>query len=269
MKMKSSLCSFALLLTCTLGMRAEDVEKSPAIEPKAVEILKRCGDFLDEMKSFAVSVEVWHDEVLDSGQKLQFTRLVDIQLRRPNRLHLEVSTAEPKRSFWYDGKTMTLLDHTGDFYGTFDAPDTLDKTVDFAEEKYGVTFPIDDLLRSKVFGEPQKTLKSAHYVDREPVLGKICHHLAFEHENVDWQLWVEDGAKSFPRKVVITYRKEDESPQYTATFGKWEINPKLPDFVFLPELPADAKKINFEKVVEEEEQAAAPKEEVKKAEPQK
>ena len=40
-----------------------------------------------------------------------------------------------------------------------------------------------------------------------------CHHLAFEQATIDWQLWIDAGKDPLPRKLVITYKTEDEVPQ--------------------------------------------------------
>ena len=51
-----------------------------------------------------------------------------------------------------------------------------------------------------------------------------------------------------PRKFVITYKDEPDSPQYTAIFSNWDFTTKLPDFVFKFEPPPGASKIKVKEM---------------------
>ena len=39
------------------------------------------------------------------------------------------------------------------------------------------------------------------------VQGQLCHHLAFRQEDIDWQIWIENGPTPLPRKFLITDKK--------------------------------------------------------------
>jgi hypothetical protein len=72
-----------------------------------------------------------------------------------------------------------------------------------------------------------------------------CEHLAFRNAEVDWQLWVEIGARPVPRKLVITSKHVAGAPQYTLRIKEWKTDASVaPDaFVFKP--PSNAKKVEF------------------------
>ena len=74
-------------------------------------------------------------------------------------------------------------------------------------------------------------------------MGVPCEHLAFTQGNIDWQLWIEDGPRPVPRKFVITYKDEPDSPQFTAVFSNWDFTTELPDFLFTFEPPTGASRI--------------------------
>ena len=80
------------------------------------------------------------------------------------------------------------------------------------------------------------------------VLGVPCEHLAFTLENVDWQIWIEQGARPVPRKIVITYKDEEGTPEYTAIFSNWDFQNKLSDFLFTFEPPPGATKISVAEI---------------------
>ncbi len=79
-------------------------------------------------------------------------------------------------------------------------------------------------------------VQRGEYLGIHEAAGVPCHHLTFEQATIDWQLWIDAGKDPLPRKLVITYKTEDEVPQYTATIRKWNLEPRLPDalFVFTP-----------------------------------
>jgi hypothetical protein len=52
---------------------------------------------------------------------------------------------------------------------------------------------------------------------------------------VDWQVWVERGARPLPLKVVITTTDDPAQPQYAATL-KWDLkaSPAASAFTYVP-----------------------------------
>ena len=50
--------------------------------------------------------------------------------------------------------------------------------------------------------------------------GVECDYLAFRTEDVDWQIWVEDGERALPRKVVITFKDQPGYPQFVAVLNR-------------------------------------------------
>jgi hypothetical protein len=62
---------------------------------------------------------------------------------------------------------------------------------------------------------------------------------------VDWQIWIEDGDKPLPRKLILTSKQVKGEPQFTVVIRNWDLTPKLTDqeFSFTP--PKGAKKIEF------------------------
>ncbi len=206
------------------------------------------GEYLGQAQFFSVSAEVWQDVDLSSGQRVQAGRTLDLQVRRPNRLHVEVHSQRHNRELVYNGNTLTLLNRVQNFYGAIPISGTLDTVMDVAGERFGIAMPLEDFLRS----DPHKDLlqKANFGVDLGPVnvLDVPCEHLSFSQDNIDWQIWIENGVRPVPRKVVITYKDEPDSPQYTAIFSNWDFVTKLPDFVFEFDPPAGATKIKVKEM---------------------
>jgi hypothetical protein len=72
-----------------------------------------------------------------------------------------------------------------------------------------------------------------------------CDHLAFRQAGVDWQIWIEQGDKPVPRKVVITYKELPARPQYTSYLSDWNLSADVKDEQFVARIPEGAKKVEF------------------------
>lgn len=246
-----------LLLTLTLvapgrHVEAQEGAKAPApkpvIEPRARAILKEMGDYLKTAPAFTFHSEVAYDQVLATGQKLQFGASTDVAVRRPNRLRAERRGDLENRQFWYDGKSVTMLDVNENVYATFAAPPVIDAALDFAMETYRISAPLADLLYTDPYTTLIEKVESGFYAGLHSVGGVRCHHLAFTQKNVDWQIWIEDGKQLVPRKVVITYKNVPGSPQFTAVISKWDFNVRLANRLFVFIAPEGADRVEMEKV---------------------
>jgi hypothetical protein len=224
---------------------ADTPDAAKTVDRRADELLRRSSDFLAHNPFFSVNAEIWQDAVLASGQRVQASRTVDLQVRRPDRLHAEVRSTRRDRGLWYDGKTITVLNRNHDLYGVVNAPSTLDEMLDVSMSRLGVAIPLDDLLVSNPYATTMKNVTSGTDIGPTMVLGVQCEHLAFSQPDIDWQIWIQTGPRPVPRKMVITYKDEEGSPQYTTLLSNWDFLTKLPDFVFTFDPPANASKINM------------------------
>jgi hypothetical protein len=154
---------------------------------------------------------------------------------------------------YYDGKSITLLDRAKGYYGEVPAPSTLDDALDVASKRFGIELPLADIIVSDPYRSTMGKVTSGMDLGPVTVLGVPCEHLAFSLARVDWQIWIEQGARPVPRKIVITYKDEESSPEYTAILSNWDFATKLPDFVFKFERPAGANEIKVAEIKSAEE----------------
>jgi hypothetical protein len=130
-------------------------------------------------------------------------------------------------------------------------PDNIDEMMDFLFETYGIAAPLADLIISDPYTSAIRSVRLGQYVGLHQVKGTKCHHLAFRQDNLDWQIWIEDGAKPLPRKLVITFRESIGQPQFVAIIGKWDLARQLPDEVFTFKAPEGAKKMDLKPVLDQ------------------
>jgi hypothetical protein len=241
-------CAVSGLIAISVPAADEKPADQPAVDPHATELLKRMGDYLGQAKFFSVNAEVWQDIQLASGQRIQADRTIELQVRRPDRFRASVHSTRRNRELLYDGSALTLFNHAQNFYGTAHVSGSLDEAMDAAVERFGITMPLEDFVRSDPGKDLLQSVTSGRDIGPVTVLGVPCEHLMFSQENIDWQIWIEDGAKPVPRKFVITYKDEPDSPQYTAIFTSWDFLTELPDFVFKFDPPAGASKIKVKEI---------------------
>lgn len=236
----------ALLGFAILSSPAAEVKSD--IDPHADALLRRMGEYLGQAQFFSVSAEIWQDIQLGSGQQVQAGRQVELQVRRPDRFHAEVHSPHRNRGLYYDGKSITLLNRIQNFYGTISAPSAIDEALDVASEQFGITLPLEDIIVSDPYKSAMRKVVAGIALGPVSVLGVPCEHLAFSMGKVDWQIWIEQGARPVPRKIVITYKDEAGTPEYIAIFSNWDFQTKLPDFLFNCEPPAGTAKISVEEI---------------------
>jgi len=242
----AALCGFF-----TVGSAFAADTPTSNIDPEADRLLRAVCAKLAAEKAYSFKVEVWEDAVV-FGHKVTTTKTEEVQVRRPDRVQIEVRSPKRSRGIWYDGQTFTLLDRVHNLYGSVAVPETIDKFLDAAHDKFGISFPLEDLFVNDPYASASAAIKGGVYFGKVTVLGTPCQHIAFSTDEVDWQLWIQDGSNPLPRKLVITYKKEATAPQFTAIFSDWKLKSGISDktFVFTP--PKGSAKIEVLPAADEE-----------------
>jgi len=213
----------------------------PGIEPTADQVVRRMSDYLKSLKGFHFETENVFDVVESDGEKIQLSRRVQVDFRRPNALRgCSQGDNEWDAAYWYDGRRVAILQRKLNVYSVVDAPPTTDEMLDYMNERYGLAVPTADILFSDVYTVLMDGVETGRLVGEHRVGDVPCHHLAFTQSNIDWQLWVDAGRNPLPRKLVVTYKEAECCPQFSATFLKWNTEPAFSDadFQFTP--PQDA-----------------------------
>jgi hypothetical protein len=227
---------------------AKSADPAPAVDtPDAIAALKKMGAFLRAQNMFVVKGQLATDDVLGSGQKVQISNVVVMKVRRPDRMRVDIDGDRRNERMFFDGKTFTASGKGAGYYAQFDAPPTLAELMPVLEQKYGVDLPLADLFYWGTDRDSSALIKSATLVGTSMVNGVSCDHYAIHQADVDWEIWIEQGARPLPRKVVITTTSERMQPQHEVVLD-WDLNPKLADETFAFTPTADAHRIEFDKV---------------------
>src|SRR5882672_12227711 len=84
----------------------------PPVDPGAITALQKMAAHLRTLQSFAVNSEMTTDDVMPSGQKVQYGGTVELKVRRPDRLTAEVTSDRKNERLFYDGKAFTVFQPT-------------------------------------------------------------------------------------------------------------------------------------------------------------
>ena len=244
--MESKLALQSLMLAAALC--AGPAAAAPSVDPDALAALNRMGAELRTHNTIALRADVVNEDVLDDGQKLQYTGTVDIQAQRPNRFKISLVSDIKNRQVFYNGKTVTVFSPRLGVYASFDAPDTIAKTLAKANDQYGIELPLSDLFAWGTDPTLPARLQEGFQVNTgEHVAGQVCDHYAFRQKQVDWQIWIAQSGPPLPCKLVITDKSDPAMPQYAAVLH-WSFPGSIADTVFAFAAPANTHKIVIAKV---------------------
>ena len=218
---------------------------SDSIEPKAQEVLKQMSDALSSSPAFTFKALTTKEQVLPSGQKLQYDSTVLVKMQRPNALFVNEISGTKKKAMWYHDTIFTLLDKKNNYYATTQTPDNTEDMLDFIMESHGVNMPLADFIFKDLYLDVMENVLSGFYVAEVEVNGIKTHHLAFHQDNVDWQIWIDAEGDPVPRKFVITYHDLESVPQYAAYFKDWNLSSDFITSEFVYQPSEGAVKIDF------------------------
>ena len=219
----------------------------PNISDQADRLLREMSAYLSAATAFTFHADVTYDNVVDDSQMIQYGGTAEVAVRRPDRLRAEYRGDERRSSVVIDGRTATIHDLEMNVYSVTEVPEGegLDAAIDHIFDEYGFTVPITDFVYADPYDALTGFVDSGFWVGLSLVDGTRCHHLAFSQETIDWQIWIEDGPRPVPRKLVITYKDEPGAPQYTARLSRWDLQPRLSNHYFEFHPPIGADEIEF------------------------
>ena len=225
----------------------DDSKPIPKIDPVAIDALNKLGEYLRTLKAFQVKADITSDDVLDNGQTIQWSKKVDLVAVRPNRLRVEVDGDDGHRFFFFDGKNFTIYGQVVNYYATVPAPPTIAKLADDLDEKYDIELPLADLFKWGTPDSNVKKIESAIDVGPATVDGVTCEQYAFHEKDIDWQIWIQLGDFSLPRKLVIRTLTDDAKPQHSELLT-WNLAPSFSEDAFTFDPPPSAQRIPIAQV---------------------
>jgi hypothetical protein len=241
-------CVLAATLAATSGhTQTTTAGAAPTVnpvDPAAIQALKDMGTQLQALKRFHVSTELTGERVLADGQKLQHVATAEMDVARPNRVRIHMSSARAERQLFFNGSTVTLYTPAQKYYSTVAFTGTLGDLVERLKARYDVELPLSDLFVWGTAAAPLDQMDSAMNAGQDFIGDDLCDHFAFRQGQIDWQIWITADGKPLPRKIVITNRADEARPQSVSLID-WNLKPTFADTVFTFTPPKGARAIEL------------------------
>jgi hypothetical protein len=215
-------------------------------KPDGRAVLMKMADYLSKAPAWSVTVHTAYDAVQPNGYKVEWNGIRKITLSRPDRLRVESERSDGARSLvLFDGEEITTFDESARVYAQALHPGTVDDAVVYFVHDLGMRLPLAVMLLDRLPAELRQRVQSVEYVEKATTLGVPAHHIAAKTATVDFQVWIAEGDRPLPIRVVLTYKNTRGQPQFRAQFSNWNLDIKPPDNLFTFAPPPGVNKIPF------------------------
>ncbi len=220
---------------------ADEVPKPSPLVSQARAILERSARFISAAERFHLEASVVFDIVDESGRSVEFGVERSLWVRRPDHVRIEVHPRSGgSLQVVADGKAITALRQPETAYAKRAVEGDLDAVVDFVIGELGARPPLVNFLYSDLWAVLKPRIASATVIGAETIDGVRCDHIAFWNPDVEWQIWIEQGQKPLPKRIVGRYKEQRGAPSFRATIRSWELDAKLEDKDFVLKIPKNA-----------------------------
>ena len=213
--------------------------------PDPSKLFREAEALLSASSAFRVRVEKRFDAVLLDGAKVEYGGAVDLVVRRSDGFHITYGDDLSSKEAWYDGSTMTILDHLDNVYVTAPAEGTVAEALLAARDRYGLRMPFAPLLERNLGNDFEEVLSQARYLGIHDAHGVVSHHLLFRGEDKDLQMWIAAEGEPLLRKMVLTFRDIEGAPQQSTVFYDWDLEARVKARDFKAEIPDGAIQTEF------------------------
>jgi hypothetical protein len=234
---------WAAVLALLAAAGAANISAGRADEANAKSLLKAMSDYLAAQKAISFDYDSNLELISTQQQKIALASSGKVTLNRPDKLHATRTGGFANVEMVFDGKALTLLGKNANLYAQVDAPGTIDQLVDVLRDKYHRPVPAADLLMADPYKELMPQVTDAKDLGSGVIHGIECDHLAFRTKEVDWQIWIAQGARPYPCRYVVTSKKVTGWPQYTLDIWGWKAGTEVASDAFKLEIPAGAKQL--------------------------
>jgi hypothetical protein len=216
-----------------------------ADEQNARKAVKAMSDYLAGQKTVSFAFDADLEIVTKDEQKLSLASSGTVTINRPDKISVTRSGGFADVVLVFDGKTMTLFGKNRNLYVQIDIPGTLDHLVDELKDTYHRPLPAADLLLSNAYDQLMPDVTDVKDLGSGVIGGVECDYFAFRQKEVDWQIWIAQGARPYPCRYVITSKLIPGEPQYSVQFRDWKVGKEVAAADFSFKVPKNARKVDF------------------------
>lgn len=259
---RAKLFVYALLLAASVGLVASAIAQpapaaapapnagaapagEPALEPKAIDLLKASSSRLAAARSMAFTALVSYENPSRLGPPLVYTTRSEVTLQRPDKLQVITPGDGPASEFYYDGKTVVAFAPAENLVAVAEAPPTIDAMLEAGYQYAAIYFPFTDVMVADPYEDIAKDLELAFYIGQSRMVGGTTTDMvAYASHGVFVQLWIGADDK-LPRMARAVFAKDPIQMRHQVEFSNWQLDGAVPAATFASSKAATARRIPF------------------------
>lgn len=217
----------------------------PALDPKAIDLLKAMSARLAAARSMAFTATITYESPSRLGPPLAYTTRSDVVVQRPNKLRVITPGDGPASEFYLDGETMAAFAPAENLVAVAKAPSSIDATLKAAFENAAIYFPFTDVVIADPYAGMAEGLVRAFHVGQSQVVGGAKTEIvAFASAAVFVQIWI--GAEDkLPRKMRAIYQGDLAQLRHDMELTNWQLDQAVAADAFVSDKAAKATKVEF------------------------
>jgi hypothetical protein len=224
------------------GVQAADTAEVD--DKQAMEILQNMAKTIAGAEQFSVTLTSSYDAPQAGGQMIEYGAIRNIQVKRPDKMRIEKLRSDgDERILVFDGKEIIVHNVTENIYAKAEKTGTVDDAVKHLVSVLKTPVPLARMFRTTLPAELEQLVNGIDYVELNKLTGEPTDHLAVRTKDVDFQIWITQGEKPLPRRIVLTYKNFRGDPQFRADFSNWNLGARnvIGPFAYSP--PKDAEQV--------------------------
>ena len=220
-------------------------QAGPALEPKAIEILKAASSRLAAAHTLKFTSIEFFESSSSHGHPLSMTTKSEVTLQRPDKLRVITSADGPASEFYYDGKKMMAYAPAENLVAVADAPPNIDAALEAAYHSAAIYFPFTDLIVADPYKDMAEGLTLAYYIGQSKVVGDTTTDMvAYVDHGVFVQMWVGVEDK-LPRLLHAVFLNDPERLRHNLILSNWKLDDAIPADAFTSAKAASANPMPF------------------------
>jgi hypothetical protein len=252
--MRRALAAIAAITLLATAATAADEKKpdaakappaAPALEPKAVDVLKAMSATLAAAKTMSFDAIVSYEHPSAIGPPLLYLTKSSVLLQRPDSLRVLTSGDGPASEFYLDGKTMTAFEPAANLAATAKAPKDVEDALQAAHKNAAIYYPWTDFVVADPWADLSDGLKRAFYIGQSKVEGGVTTDMVgIVSDEVFAQIWIGADDK-LPRRMRAVFSRDPSRLRHDLQLTNWKLGVAVPAGSFTSAQAAAAKPIPF------------------------
>lgn len=236
-------------------LRADDAGVPPEVRQALEKVEQALRDLPKYQCRFSFSYRM-KMQGMENNVESEF----DVRVEQPRKWAIEMKSGMFGGSSYSDGRQVAMYLPMNDSYTIDSLPDSWPEDAADAEalsamSMLGPAGASTILMGHGLADAALDGVVSAELGEVEAIDGVDCQRIDFHQDQLEWQLWIEQGERALPRRVLLTPNLEGQMegmPEemreieltIEMTLSDWDLAPEFADADFQFDPPAGAKKVD-------------------------